>query len=284
MGKMTSAIAHCLHLIVWIGSTSLGAGCGIENRMIFHPSRPIEQTPKQAGLAFDDLYFTARDGVRLNGWFIPHPQARATLVWFHGNAGNIGHRVENIKLLHDRVPVNIFIFDYRGYGRSEGTPDESGTYRDGEAALSLMREKFGAAGAETIVLFGRSLGAAVATEMATRFPVQALILESPFVSIAAMTRLYFPLLPVGPFLRTRYDVEETIRKVTIPVLVLHGEQDSIVPLEQGKLVFAAAPGPKQFYVISGADHNDTYVVGGEAYYDRMKRFIEETRSEKAARR
>jgi fermentation-respiration switch protein FrsA (DUF1100 family) len=281
---MLSAIVHSFRFVFMIGSAALGAGCGIENRMIFHPSRLIEQTPKQAGLAFEDLFFTARDGVRLNGWFIPHPNARATFVWFHGNAGNIGHRVDNIKLLHDRVPVNIFIFDYRGYGRSEGTPDESGTYLDGEAALSLMREKLGEAGAETLVLFGRSLGAAVAAEMASRFRAQALILESPFVSIAAMTRLYFPLLPIGPFLQTRYDVEETIRKVKIPVLVLHGEHDSIVPLEQGKLVFAAAPEPKQFYLIAGADHNNTYVLGGDDYYNQLRKFIEETRSEKAARR
>jgi uncharacterized protein len=281
---MPSAIVHSFHLIFLIGSAALGASCGMESRMIFHPSRAIEQTPKQAGLAFDELFFTARDGVRLNGWFIPHPQARATFVWFHGNAGNIGHRVENIKLLHDRVPVNIFIFDYRGYGRSEGTPDESGTYLDGEAALALMRDRLGAAGAESIVLFGRSLGAAVAAEMAVRFRSQALILESPFVSIAAMTRLYFPLLPIGPFLRTRYDVEKTIRKVNIPVLVLHGEHDSIVPFEHGKLVFAAAPEPKQFYAIAGADHNDTYVVGGDAYYHQLKRFIEETRGEKTAGR
>jgi fermentation-respiration switch protein FrsA (DUF1100 family) len=254
----------------------LAYGCGVENRMIFHPSAAIERTPQQAGLEFEDIFFTARDGVRLNGWFIPHHQARATLVWFHGNAGNIGHRVDNIKLLHDRVPVNIFIFDYRGYGRSEGAPTEQGTYLDGEGALALMREKLGAEGVKKIILFGRSLGAAVAAEIATRFPSQGLILESPFVSIAEMTRLYFPLLPIGPLLLTRYDVQTTVQKITVPVLVLHGDYDSVVPFEQGKTVFAAAPEPKKFFTIAGADHNDTYVVGGEAYYEQLKEFIEWT--------
>ncbi len=245
--------------------------------MIFHPSRPIEQTPQQAGLAYEDLFFVARDGVRLNGWFIPHPEARETLVWFHGNAGNIGHRVQNIRLLHDRTKVNIFIFDYRGYGSSQGAPDEEGTYLDGEAALAIVRERIGKTGADSLVFFGRSLGAAVAAEMALRFPPRGLILESPFVSIPAMARLFFPLLPIGPFLWTRYDVEEKIRNIRVPLLVLHGDRDGIVPLAQGKQVFAAAPEPKRFYTIPGADHNDTFVTGGAAYYEALKDFIESTR-------
>jgi fermentation-respiration switch protein FrsA (DUF1100 family) len=274
---MSSPIVASLHAIVVSCSAVLLAGCGLENRMIFHPSRLIEQTPQQAGLIYEDLFFAARDGVRLNGWFIPHPQASETLVWFHGNAGNIGHRVENIRLLHDRVKVNVFIFDYRGFGRSEGAPDENGTYLDGEAALAAVRERIANTGGESLVLFGRSLGAAVATETALRFPPQALILESPFVSIPAMARLYFPFLPVGPLLWTRYDVEEKVRDIRVPLLVLHGDRDSIVPLEQGKQVFAAAPQPKRFYAIAGADHNDTFVTGGAAYYEVLKEFIESTR-------
>jgi fermentation-respiration switch protein FrsA (DUF1100 family) len=268
--------ARRLRALFLSASLVVAQGCGIESRMIFHPSALIERTPKHAGLEFDDIFFTARDGARLNGWFIPHREARSTLVWFHGNAGNIGHRVDNIKLLHDLVKVNIFIFDYRGYGRSEGAPTEKGTYWDGEAALALMREKLGIDGAERIVLFGRSLGAAVATEMATRSQSQALILESPFLSIAALARLFFPLLPIGPFLRTRYDVQATIKKIKVPVLVLHGDRDGVIPLEHGKLVFAAAPEPKKFFIIAGADHNDTYVVGGETYYRQLKEFIDGT--------
>lgn len=140
-------------------------GCRFEDRVIFHPSAEIVQTPRQVGLNFQDLYFTTADGVRLHGWFIPHRDARATLVWFHGNAGNISHRVENIKLLHDKVKIDIFIFDYRGYGRSAGSVSEEGTYRDGAAALDLVRQQLGV-NANNLIIFGRSLGAAVTAEMA----------------------------------------------------------------------------------------------------------------------
>ena len=228
------------------------------------------------GLTFEDIVFTTSDGVRLHGWFVPHRDAHSTLVWFHGNAGNISHRVENIKLLHELVRVNVFIFDYRGYGRSEGRPSEEGTYLDGEAALALIGNKLGDEKRKKIVLFGRSLGAAIATEMATRVDSQALILESPFVSIAEMARSMLPFLPIGPFLKTRYDVREKIKKTRLPLLVLHGDRDEIVPIEQGKKVFDAAPEPKKFFTITGAGHNDTYAVGGANYFHQWKEFIDQT--------
>jgi fermentation-respiration switch protein FrsA (DUF1100 family) len=266
-------ILPALPLLVFM---TLLSACGIERRMIFYPSAAIESTPRQTGLEFEDIFFTTRDGVRLNGWFVPHPDARSTLIWFHGNAGNISHRVENIKLLHDLVKVNIFIFDYRGYGRSDGRPSEAGTYLDGEAALELIRKKIGTDAETKIILFGRSLGAAIAAEMATRFASQGLILESPFISIAEMARVVFPLLPIGPFLQTNYDVREKIKKLKVPLLVLHGERDEIVPFEHGKAVFDAAPEPKKFFAIAGAAHNDTYTIGGATYFTELKQFIDVT--------
>jgi len=248
-------------------------GCRPEDKLIFYPSAEIIHTPGQVGLEFQDLFFTTADGVRLNGWFIPHRDARITLVWFHGNAGNIGHRVENIKLLHDKVKVNIFIFDYRGYGRSEGSVSEAGTYQDGAAALQFVRKQPGVE-AENLIIFGRSLGAAVAAEMASRFDSRGLILESPFISIREMAKSVFPLLPIGPLLQTRYDNLEKIVKIKVPLLVLHGDRDEVIPYEHGKRVFAAAPGPKDFYTINGAGHNDTYIVGGDAYFQRLRSFIE----------
>lgn len=246
----------------------------MEEKFIFYPSDKIDETPRDHGLAFDDIYFATTDGVRLNGWFVPYPGAQTTLLWFHGNAGNISHRLENIKLLHDKVKINVFIFDYRGYGRSGGNVSEEGTYRDGEAALNYLRTREDV-GKERIVFFGRSLGAAVAVELATREKCLALILETPFASIREMAKVVFPLLPIGPLLRTRYDVVEKIRKVKVPVLVLHGDRDEVVPFEQGKKVFEAAPNPKEFYTIRGAHHNDTYIVGGEAYFAVLKNFIEQ---------
>jgi len=247
--------------------------CRPEDSLIFHPSAEIVHTPRHAGLEFQDLFFTTVDGVRLNGWFIPHPEARVTMVWFHGNAGNISHRVENIKLLHDKVKINIFIFDYRGYGRSEGSPSEAGTYEDGVAALQFVGKQLGVKTGD-LIIFGRSLGAAVAAEMAGRVQSRALILESPFVSIREMAKSVFPLLPITSLLQTRYDNLEKIVKIKVPLLVIHGDRDEVVPYEHGKRVFAAAPAPKDFYPITGAGHNNTYIVGGDAYFQRLRSFIE----------
>ena len=260
--------------IAWLSPWLLTA-CRFEDSFIFHPTAVIDRTPRDVGLDYQIVDFTARDGVRLNGWFVPHAEARSTLIWFHGNAGNIGHRVENLKLLHDKVKVNVFIFDYRGYGHSQGKASEEGTYLDGEAALAFVREQL-AIDASRIVLFGRSLGAAVAVEMAVHFANQALILESPFTSIREMARAVFPFLPVGPLLQTRYDVVEKIRRIKTPLLVLHGDRDEIVPFAQGELVFDAAPQPKKFYRIAGAGHNDTYIVGGNRYFQELKNFIDST--------
>ena len=229
----------------------------MEERLIYHPDKTIYQTPRDVGLNFDDVHFTARDGVRLNGWFIPYPNAQRTLLWFHGNAGNISHRVQNIRLLHDKVKINVFIFDYRGYGRSDGKTSEPGTYLDGSAAIDFVRQSYNVQ-PQQLVLFGRSLGAAVAVEMAMHVDSLALILESPFVSVPEMARAVFPLLPLAPLLSTRYD----------------GDRDEVVPFSQGRKVFEAAPEPKKFYTIIGAGHNDTYLVGGDAYFTVLRESID----------
>ena len=245
----------------------------MEEKIIFQPDSRIHQTPGSVGLAFDDVYFATDDGVRLNGWFVPRQQATSTWLWFHGNAGNISHRVENIGLLHEKVNVNIFIFDYRGYGRSGGTASEEGTYRDGAAAIEFLRQRYGFDHGK-LIIFGRSLGAAVAAEMATRFQSLAVILETPFTSVRDVARDKLPFLPIGPLLKTRYDVLEKIRKLSSPLLVLHGDRDEVVPFSHGKRVFDAAPRPKWFYTIAGAGHNDTYLVGGDAYFAALRRHIE----------
>jgi uncharacterized protein len=253
----------------------LCGSCRIEDRFIFHPERAINRDPSQIGLAFEDVFLTTQDGLQLHGWFIPHQESRATLVWFHGNAGNISDRLLNIKLLHDNIKADIFIFDYRGYGRSEGNISEEGTYLDGEAAIQYLLGRRNT-GARQLVLFGRSLGAAVAAEMAIRFNSSGLILESPFVSIREMASAIFPALPIGFLLRTRYDVIEKVRNLKVPLLVLHGDRDEVVPFAQGKKVFDVAPQPKTFHRIVGASHNNTFIVGGEKYFRALREFIEST--------
>jgi uncharacterized protein len=254
-------------------TATLLAGCRIEESLIFHPDRIVSRNPSDIGMAFDDVFFRTQDGLWLHGWFIPHNEAKSTLLWFHGNAGNVSHRLLNIKLLHEHIKTHIFIFDYRGYGHSEGTPSEEGTYLDGTAAMHYLLER-PEAGTRRIVLFGRSLGAAVAAEMALRFNTRGLILESPFVSVPEMARVIFPVLPLAALLRTRYDIVGKVRKIKTPLLVLHGERDEIVPFEHGKRVFEAAPQPKAFHIISGASHNDTFVLGGKEYFQTLANFIE----------
>lgn len=246
---------------------------GLEKYVIYVPERTIEMTPRSEGVTYEDIWFPASDGLKLHGWLIPAPNARVTLVWFHGNAGNISHRLENLKLFHDKLGVTVFIFDYRGYGRSRGKPSEEGTYRDAEAALAYLRSRPDI-DPERIVYFGRSLGAGVAVELATRHPPLGLILESPFPSIPEMARHHYPFLPVGPLLRTKYDSLAKIGRVKVPLLVLHGDRDDTVPLEAGRKLFEAANEPKEFYTIRDAGHNDTYIVGGEEYFQVLRRFVE----------
>ena len=272
----------------------------LERSFIYFPERELIGDPAEFGLAFDDAYFTAGDGVRLHGWFVPGaggsveqlnngtappseavplfqgsnvPAVPATWLWFHGNAGNTSDRLENLRLLHDELGVNVFIFDYRGYGRSEGSPSEHGTYRDAEAALAYLLSRSDVE-PERIVYFGRSLGSAVAVELATRRPPFALILESPFTSMADLARHHYRLLPATSLIRTRYDSLSKIGKVRAPLLVLHGDQDDIVPFEAGKRLFEAASEPKRFYTIHGAGHNDTYIVGGREYFRALREFVE----------
>ena len=263
----------------------LAGGCvePLEKRFIFFPDKTIVETPREWGMAHEEVYFDTEDGLRLNGWWIPGAGSPVTLLWFHGNAGNISHRLENIKLRHDRLGINLFIFDYREYGRSEGEVSEEGTYRDGSAAVRYLRTRSDLDPAR-IVFLGESLGSAVAVEMAIRHGCAGLVLESPFLSIPEMARVSFPFLPLGPFLRTTYDTLSKIGKVRAPVLIVHGEDDEIVPLQHGRRLFEAAPEPKEFYIVKGAHHNDLYLVGGTAYLEALGRFLGRLRGDKSSPR
>lgn len=252
----------------------LAGGCveTLEHGFIFFPEKQIEATPRDHGLAYEEIYFRTDDGLRLNGWWIPGTGSPLTILWFHGNGGNISHRLDNITLRHNLLGTNIFIFDYREYGRSEGRASEEGTYRDAEAAIRYLRSRKDVDPSK-IVFLGESLGSAVAVEMATRYDCAALILESPFLSIPEIAKVSFPLLPVGSLLQTRYDTLSKIEQITAPLLVVHGENDEIVPFRQGQRLFEAAREPKEFYGIKGARHNDLYLIGGLAYLETLNRFL-----------
>lgn len=245
----------------------------VEKRFIFFPTREVEYTPDQLGLAYEDVYFNTSDGVELNGWFVPGSTGM-TWLCFHGNGGNIGHRVDEIALLHHNLGVNLLIFDYRGYGRSAGAPSEQGTYLDARAALSYLRGRPDV-DSERIVYFAHSLGAAVAAELAVAEPPKGLVLVSPFASVQSMGRIAFPLLPSGWLTKGKYDSLARIGAVQQPLLILHGEQDTLVPVTEGERLFQAANEPKTFQALPAAGHNDIFESAGETYWGALERFIAE---------
>jgi fermentation-respiration switch protein FrsA (DUF1100 family) len=245
----------------------------LEHKLIYFPMRELEIAPPDLGMPFEDVRLIAEDGVRLHAWFLPRPESRYTVLVSHGNAGNISHRLDRARLLQEALRADVLLYDYRGYGRSEGAPDEEGTYRDARAAYRHLVELRGVP-AERLILFGESLGSAVTVDLALAHPCRAVVLESPFTSIRDMARSALPWLPLGGLVRTKYDTLAKIGRLRAPVLVMHGDRDSVVPFAQGERVFAAASEPKRFYRIAGADHNDTYVTGGDAYWRALASFIE----------
>ncbi len=256
-------------IILAVAFVAWGCRDGVERALIYFPIRELAGTPASLGLAYQDVWFEAEDGVPLHGWLVPGARP-ITLLWCHGNAGNISHRLDNIREIHHRLGIGVFIFDYRGYGRSDGSPTEAGLYRDAQAAREALVRNLGVP-ARQIVYFGRSLGAAVALELALDHPPPGLILESPFLSVAAMANRTIP--GSGFLFKTRFDSLEKIGRSRAAVLILHGDADEVVPYEHGRRLWEAASEPKAFYTIVGAHHNDTYFVGGPEYWEAWRRFL-----------
>ena len=214
-----------------------------QSRLVYFPQigQELTVTPRDAGLEFEEVWLTTDDGVALHGWFVPARQPRSTVLLLHGNAGNISHRMEYLLMFY-RLGYSTFIFDYRGYGKSGGSPSEEGTYRDAQAAwkyLTGIRE----ADPRRIVLLGESLGGAVAAWLASRHKPGALVLASTFTSVPDMGAEVYPFLPVRLLSRYGYNAREYLRSVNSPVLVAHSRDDDIVPYRHGQALFAAAREP-----------------------------------------
>jgi hypothetical protein len=245
-----------------------------ENRLIFFPPRYPEgfSAPKNYGLDLEDVWLTTRDNLRLNAWYLANPASSKALVWFHGNAENIGHGSWHLKF-YSRLGVNVLALDYRGYGRSEGSPDEAGVYRDADAAYDFLVENRRIR-PENLVLFGHSLGGAVAIDLASRRKCGALIVESSFTSGRDMARRMFrlPLMEYVP--KSRFDSLAKMARVKAPVLVVHGTADPVIPFSMSRKLFEAASEPKFFFPVEGAGHDDIVEVGGERYLDRLRQFVE----------
>jgi fermentation-respiration switch protein FrsA (DUF1100 family) len=242
------------------------------DRLIFQPSPGVDLAPEALGIEAESIFLETADGVRIHAFFLPSPGADRSLLFLHGNAGNASHRLPNAADLA-ALGADVLLLDYRGYGLSEGRPSEAGVYADARAALEHLQ--IGRAfPLERIVVFGRSLGSAVAVDLAADRPLAGLILESSFTSISDVARAALGI-PLGPLIGRRFPVEEKITRVRCPMLFFHGDRDEIVPFELGRRLFAAAPEPKAFETIAGAGHNDTTLVGGEGYYRRIRSFLDQ---------
>jgi fermentation-respiration switch protein FrsA (DUF1100 family) len=245
----------------------------LDRLFVFHPEPWVERDWARASrLPLEDVWFSAEDGTRLFGWYVAARRPSAVMLWCHGNAGNIIHRLENLMALYD-TGLSVFLFDYRGYGRSEGTPSEQGLYQDARAAYEYLTDVRRIDPAQ-LVVFGRSLGASVAGQIAGERKIAGLILESAFPSVAAMAKSQFNGLPAHWLLSSRFPLIERMKSIHVPLLMIHGDQDTIVPFPLGEQVFQAASNPKSFYVVKGADHNNLPFVGGAPYFWKLKQFIE----------
>ena len=238
------------------------------SRFIYYPDPNWILTPSRLGLEAEEVHLRPEPEVQLHAWFFPLPKPLATLLFCHGNAGNVSHRLENVYYLL-QTGFQVLLFDYRGYGHSSGQPSEEGLYQDAVAAWTHLVERPDTASAPRII-FGRSLGGAVAIELATRVQANGLIVESTFTSIRTLARLVLPL-PM-PKLPVKYDSLAKIGQLRVPLLAIHGVRDELIPYADGQELFEAAPEPKAWYPIPGAGHNDTYLTGGDAYFQRLADF------------
>jgi fermentation-respiration switch protein FrsA (DUF1100 family) len=240
----------------------------LERRLVFFPTSDGNWSPSE--FKFEDARFKSDDGTRLHGWYLEHPQPRAVVLFAHGNAGNLSHRGPRMDYLRRRLGVSVMIFDYRGYGQSEGSPNEAGILADARAARRWLAEHAGI-DARDIVLMGESLGAGVMVDLAARDGARGLILENAFTSLPDVAARHYWWLPVRWVMRTRLDALAKIGDYTGPLLACHGTADSIVPFDLGRRLFDAAPDAgKVFCELPGHDHNDPLP---EEWYVAVDRFL-----------
>ncbi len=257
---------------------TLSAGCAnwasisplarLENSLVYQPTPfptdfPFDEVP------LEDVVFASSDGTGLHGWFVDHPDPVAIALICHGNAGNIASRGESLMILNRRHRLAVMIFDYRGYGRSEGVPNEAGIVADARAARAWLADRKNVA-EEEIVLMGRSLGGAVAIDLAAKDGAKGLVLASTFTSMPAVAKNLMPLVPANLLMRQRFNSIEKIRNYHGPLLQSHGDADQLIPIDQGRQLFAAAPGQKTFVTIANAGHNDPQ---SEEYRQALDRFL-----------
>lgn len=239
-----------------------------QEKLIYFPDNQLVNTPS---LDFNDVYLTSSEGKKIHGWYIDHENPRAYVLFFHGNAGNISHRPETIKIFNE-LGLATLIIDYQGYGLSEGQPTEKGSYDDALAAWKYLIDEKNIK-AEYIIVFGRSLGGGVASWLANEKQPGLTILESTFSSITDIGKETYPFLPVKWLTRIQYNSKEHIKTINSPVLIIHSQHDEIIPFEHGQLLFNLAKEPKEFHEIQGG-HNGGFLINRESYKNALANFID----------
>ena len=253
--------ALCLLLVLFQG------GC------VYYPDRVMRASPKHAGLAFEDLMLETADGERVSTWYVPaaaDADRGYTLLFCHGNAGNLSHRIGSIMTFH-QLGLNVIIFDYRGYGKSTGKASEKGTYADARAAWDYLVDTKKVP-PDRIIIFGRSLGGAIATKLAGEKKPGALVLESTFLSAPAMAHRMFPYLPTRLLCRYKYDNLAAIPDIQCPIVIAHGRQDTTIPFDHSEQLYEAASEPKHFIAFRGG-HNDGGMDSDMTYREAFKAFL-----------
>ncbi|MFC1671811.1 alpha/beta hydrolase [Planctomycetota bacterium] len=263
-----------LRILIIIGASYVGLALYLylfQAGYVYYPIEEIYASPGDAGLPFEDAALTAEDGASIAGWYVPAENARGTVLFCHGNGGNISHRLETLTVLN-ALRLNVLIFDYRSYGASKGKLSEKGTYLDAEAAWRYVTEKKGE-DPSRVVIFGRSLGGAIASWLAATHTPGLLIVESAFTSMPDIAGVYYPYMPVRLLCRIRYPTIEYLAGAKCPVLVVHSPEDEMIPFRHGQRLFETAPEPKEFMEIVGG-HNDGFLITGGRYERGLEQFID----------
>ncbi|MBL7131383.1 MAG: alpha/beta hydrolase [Candidatus Omnitrophica bacterium] len=242
-----------------------------EWRSIFFPAKDLSYTPDTFDLEYEDIFLTTKDGLKIYAWFISaNSNMRYTLLFSHGNGGNISHRISKIVMLN-KLGLNIFIYDYRGYGKSEGRPSEAGIYLDAQAAYNYLTKEKGIS-PDNIIAYGESLGSTVSIDLASKVKLKALILEGAFSRGKDMAGEIYPFLP-SCFIHTKFDSLSKIKNMTIPKLFIHSSNDEIVPIQLSRKLFDAAPDPKTFTTLGGG-HNTSFIDSQNKYIEGISSFID----------
>lgn len=269
---MLLSIAITLFIVYWGVGTILYLR---QTSFMYSPVREVMYSPDELGMDFEQVTLRTEDDLNLSAWYIPAEDAQFTVLFCHGNGGNIMHRLDSINLFYN-LGINCFIFDYRGYGDSEGKPSEEGTYLDADAAYKWLRKKKGLA-PEKIIVFGRSMGGSIAAHLASRREVWSLVIESSFTSYVDIGRKFYPYMPVRLFARFGYRTIDYVRDVDCPVMIIHSRDDQIIDFKFGLQLYEAANEPKEFVEISGS-HNDGFLTSGEVYKDAWRKWLKSLKS------